>query len=130
MIYLDASAALAQLLSQSRRPPASLWTQELVSSRLLTYEIWNRLHIYRVGEKELNAGRELLESVTLFDLAELILARALDPFPSPVRTLDGLHLATIEFLRGGGHKVRLASYDARMLAAARQLGIPLFPLDA
>jgi hypothetical protein len=36
-----------------------------------------------------------------------------------VRTLDCLHLATIEFIRGQGETVELASYDNRLLAAAR-----------
>ena len=43
-----------------------------------------------------------------------VLARALEPFPAPVRTLDALHLASIEFLRGRGQKVELASYDDRL----------------
>jgi len=51
----------------------------------------------------------------------------LEPFPVPVRTLDGLHLASIEFLRGRRQTVELASYDERLLAAARALHIPLYP---
>ena len=54
--------------------------------------------------------------------------RALEPFPSRVRTIDALHLASIEFLRTQRQDVALASYDARMLVAARSLGIPV--LDA
>jgi hypothetical protein len=42
-----------------------------------------------------------------------------------VRTLDGLHLATIEFLRTKGESVELASYDNRMLAAAHAMGIAI-----
>ena len=42
-----------------------------------------------------------------------------------VRTLDALHLASIEFLRGQRQEVTLASYDLRMLAVARKLGIPV-----
>jgi hypothetical protein len=52
----------------------------------------------------------------------------LQPFPVPVRTLDCLHLATIEFIRGQGEPVDLASYDDRLLAAARALGIALSAL--
>lgn len=44
MVYLDTSAALAHLLAEDRVPPDSLWDQPLVSSRLLEYELWNRLH--------------------------------------------------------------------------------------
>jgi len=54
-----------------------------------------------------------------------VLARALEPFPVPVRTLDALHLASIEFLRGHGQKVELASYDESLLAAARRMRIPV-----
>jgi len=52
----------------------------------------------------------------------------LQPFPVAVRTLDALHLATIEFLRARGHAVELASYHERLLAAARGLGIELAAL--
>jgi len=39
VIYLDTSVALAQLLSEDRLPPDRLWSETLVSSRLLEYEI-------------------------------------------------------------------------------------------
>lgn len=57
-----------------------------------------------------------------------VLARALDPFPSPLRTLDALHLASAEFLRQQGQSVRLATYDDRMADAARSLDIEIYPL--
>jgi hypothetical protein len=44
VIYLDTSVALAQLLAEDRLPPERLWQETLVSSRLLEYEIWNRIH--------------------------------------------------------------------------------------
>jgi hypothetical protein len=46
----------------------------------------------------------------------------------PVRTLDALHLASVEFLRGRGQTVELASYDDRLGAAAHAMGIPLLAL--
>jgi hypothetical protein len=54
-----------------------------------------------------------------------VLERALEPFPTPVRTLDALHLASVEFLRANGQSVELASYDDRLIASARALGIPV-----
>jgi len=42
------------------------------------------------------AVRALINRVALLELATPVLARALDPFPTPVRTLDALHLASIE----------------------------------
>jgi hypothetical protein len=50
----------------------------------------------------------------------------LEPFAVSVRTLDAIHLASLAFVRSRGQAVALASYDDRMLAAARGLGIPLF----
>ncbi|MEW6755932.1 MAG: hypothetical protein AB1505_33880 [Candidatus Latescibacterota bacterium] len=67
----------------------------------------------------------MIGRVALLELSALILARALEPFPAPVRTLDALHLGSVEFLRTRGQRLELASYDERMLDAARLLGIPL-----
>jgi hypothetical protein len=58
-----------------------------------------------------------------------VLARALEPWPMPLRTLDALYLASIEFLRSHRQDVTLASYDSRIIAAAQSLSIPLFPLQ-
>ena len=60
----------------------------------------------------------------MIEMVPPVLRRALDPFPAPVRTLDAIHLAAIEFIRAQGVSVQLASYDERMVGAARLLGIP------
>jgi hypothetical protein len=46
-----------------------------------------------------------------------------------VRTLDALHLASLDYLRAQRLRVTLATYDERMARAARELSIPLEPLD-
>jgi hypothetical protein len=43
----------------------------------------------------------------------------------PVRTFDALHLASLEYLRSRGQNVALASYDERMIVAAKAMGIGL-----
>ena len=125
MIYLDTSVALAHLLAEDRHPPEALWAQPLVTSRLLEYELWARLNARGLGASHGEAARRLVERLALLELLPNVLARALEPFPTPVRTLDALHLATIEFLRSRGRGVELASYDGRLTAAARALGIPI-----
>ena len=125
MIYLDTSVALAQILSEDRRPPETLWTETLVSSRLLEYELWTRLHARGLGASHGEAARGLLERLALLELVPTVLARALEPWPAPVRTLDALHLASIGFLRERNQAVELASYDERLVAAARALRIPI-----
>lgn len=129
MIYLDSSVALAQLLAEDRTPPETLWQQPLVASRLLEYEVWNRLNARGLGRSHGEEARALIGRVALIELAPPVLGRALEPFPVPVRTLDALHLASVEFLRGRGQAVELASYDDRLMAAAGALGIPLRALE-
>jgi predicted nucleic acid-binding protein len=126
VIYLDSSVALAHLLAEDRFPPADLWQQQLVSSRLLEYEVWNRIYARRLDQSHGDAARALISRVALLELATPVLARALDPFPIAVRTLDALHLSSIEFLRLRQQEVKLASYDARLIAGARALHIPLY----
>src|SRR5215210_7796326 len=126
MIYLDSSVALAVLLAEDRQVPTHLWDQELTSSRLLAYEIWNRLHVRNFGHSHGEEATLLLEKCGLLELTPLILRRALQPFPIGVRTLDGLHLATMMYLREGGRSVELASFDDRLISAAGVLGIPAY----
>ena len=125
MIYLDSSVALAQIFAEDRRPPEDLWDEPLAASRLLHYELWNRVHSRKLDRSHGDKVRDILDAVTVVELTPLVLARALEPFPTPVRTLDALHLATIDFLRDHGQRVELASYDTRLLAGARALAIPL-----
>lgn len=125
MIYLDTSVALAHLLAEDRSPPASLWAEPLVASRLLEYELWTRLHALGRGASHGDAARGLLSRVALLELAPAVLARALEPLPGPVRTLDALHLASMDFLRQRGQRVQLASYDERLNRAATGLGFDL-----
>lgn len=125
MIYLDTSVAIAHLLAEDRRPPDSLWSQPLLTSRLLEYELWTRLNARGLGASHAEAAHRLMERLAVLELLPNVLARALEPFPTPVRTLDALHLASIVFARAHGASVELASYDDRLLAAARSLGIPV-----
>jgi hypothetical protein len=125
VIYVDTSVALAHLLSETRSPPPEFWSGDLVTSRLLAYETWTRIHALRLGASHGDAVREVLASLLFLELVPPVLARALEPFPAPVRTIDALHLASLEFLRANRRDLTLATYDARMAAAARALGVPV-----
>lgn len=128
MIYLDTSVALAQLLAEDRRPPEELWAQPLTSSRLLEYELWTRIHARQLGASHGEAVRALLARVAFVELDRRVLARALEPFPATVGTLDALHLASAVFLMERGQDVALATYDAQLARAARAIGIGIFRL--
>lgn len=123
MIYLDTSVALAHLLGETRRPSESLWQNPLIASRLLQYELWNRLNARGLAATHGDDARELLSSIALVELAPPVLVRALEPFPIPVRTLDALHLATLLFVQGEGPALRMATYDDRLGEAAAKLGV-------
>jgi predicted nucleic acid-binding protein len=125
MIYLDTSVALAHLLAEDRHPPDELWTEVLVSSRLIEYELWTRLHARGLASSHGAASRSLLARLAMLELSPTVLTRALEPFPVPVRTLDALHLASADFLRDQKQAVEMASYDDRFLSAARKMGFPI-----
>jgi hypothetical protein len=125
VIYLDTSVALAQLLAEDQRPSDAFWRETLVSSCLLEYEVSVRINSRRLAQSHREAVGALLGNIAFLELTPVILSRALDPFSMPVRTLEALHLGSLEFLRGQGQTLELASYDRRMIAAAAALKIPL-----
>jgi hypothetical protein len=110
---------------EERRPPVPFWEQSSVSSRLLEYEVWNRIWARRLGQSHQDEVQAILRKIEMIELTRLSLRRALEPFPVSVRTLDAIHLATMDFIRGSGELVQLASYDNRLIAAARALGIEI-----
>ena len=78
MIYVDTSVVLAQLLAEDRRPPARLWNETLVASRLMEYEIWTRLHARQLAESHGEAARLLIGRIALLELSSPVLTRALE----------------------------------------------------
>lgn len=125
MIYLDTSVALAHLLAEDRRPPTAIWREEPVTSRLLEYELWRRIHARELGRSHGDLARLLLARLAILELHPDVLDRATRPFPVPVRTLDALHLASVALLRERGRDVTLATHDRRMRVAGTAMGIPL-----
>ena len=128
MIYLDSSVALAHLLAEDRQPPERLWSEPLVASRLLEYELWTWLHSRALAGSHADAARELCGRVMFLELISEVLSRVREPFPLPVRTLDALHLASFDFLHRQGLPLRLATYDDRMRLAAQRLAYPLYDI--
>ena len=128
MIYLDTSVALAYLFAEDRRPSDLLWGEALVSSRLLEYEMWTRINRDGSARSHGDAARQLVGRVSFLELSPLVLERALEPFPVRVRTLDALHLASIDLLRSRRIEIEVATYDDRMSEAATRLGMSLYSL--
>jgi predicted nucleic acid-binding protein len=125
VIYVDTSVALAELLAEDRKPDPAMWARPLVASRLLEHELWVRLHARGLARSHGDAARDLLTRVSLVELVPLVLDRALERFPTPVRTLDALHLATIEYLRRQRIALEVATFDDRMRTALAALAVPI-----
>lgn len=128
MIYLDSSVALAHLLAEDRFPPEGLWRESLITSRLLEFEIWNRVNALGLSGSLGELVRQVLVRLTFIEMTPPVLTRAREPFPTAVRTLDALHLASMHYIASLGQAVHLASYDRRLLDAATHLGFEAYPL--
>ena len=110
---------------EERRPPASFWEQTSVSNRLVEYEVWNRILARGLGHSHREEVRASLAKIEMIELTHRSLRRGLEPFPVGVRTLDPLHLVTMDLSAMATKSVRLASYDNRLIAAAQALGFTL-----
>jgi hypothetical protein len=129
VIYVESSVVLAELLAEDRHPVATFWDNDsLVSSRLTEYEVWNTIHANGLGASHGADVRALLGRLAFVELEPTVLTRALEPFPVRVRTLDGLHLASLAFVDGLGQRPALATYDLRLAGAAEAMGFQLIAL--
>jgi predicted nucleic acid-binding protein len=104
----------------------------LVSSELLAVESLrtiDRLRLQGDLSVEEAASRretvtEWLEAVDLVLLQRPILARASEPFPTPLGTLDALHLATALVWRDRMRQpLVMATHDRDLALAARSFGL-------
>jgi predicted nucleic acid-binding protein len=126
--YLDTSALLRLVLREPGALEELRSCQALVSSELLAVESLrtiDRLRLQGVLSPEEAAARrnivtDWLEAVDLVLLQRPILARASEPFPTSLGTLDALHLATALVWRDRTQKTLvMATHDASLGLAAR-----------
>ena len=128
--YLDASALLRLVLREPGAVP-ELRRETLVSSELLAVESLrtvDRLRVQGALSAEEAASRrsivdEWMETIDLVLLQPAILGRACEPFPTALRTLDALHLATALVWRDRTRQpLVMATHDAALALAARSFG--------
>ncbi|PYQ55553.1 MAG: hypothetical protein DMF78_01580 [Acidobacteria bacterium] len=129
--YLDASVLLRLVLRESGAVGEVRKSELLVSSELLAVEslrTLDRLRIQGTLTPEEAASRrsvvnEWLEMVDLVRLQAPVLARASEPFPTALGTLDALHLATALVWRDRtGQPLVMATHDGALALAARSFG--------
>ncbi|HVO11170.1 MAG TPA: type II toxin-antitoxin system VapC family toxin [Vicinamibacteria bacterium] len=129
--YLDTSALLRLALGEPGALAGLRSADALVSSELLAVESMrtiDRLRLRGALSPEEAAARravvsEWLEAVDLVLLQRAVLARASEPFPTPLGTLDALHLATALVWRERVQKpLVVATHDRDLALAARSFG--------
>jgi predicted nucleic acid-binding protein len=130
--YLDTSALLRLVLREPGALDELRSSEGFVSSELLAVESLRTIDRLRLqgalSIEEAAARREVatewLEAVDLVVLQRPILARACDPLPVPLGTLDALHLATLLVWRERmGRTAVLATHDPALALAARSFGV-------
>lgn len=129
--YLDTSALLRLALGEPGALAGLRSADALVSSELLAVESMrtiDRLRLRGALSPEEAAARravvsEWLEAVDLVLLQRAVLARASEPFPTPLGTLEALHLATALVWRERVQKpLVVATHDRDLALAARSFG--------
>jgi len=106
-------------------------SDRLVSSELLAVESCRAIDRLRLqgaltteeAAVRLEAIREWIEAVDLVLLRPPVLSRASDPLPTPLGTLDALHLATALVWRDRKQeRLTIATHDGAFALAARTFG--------
>lgn len=132
--YVETSALLAALLEQEPEAKRSLRSQGLrVTSALTVAEAQRAIVRARVSGRLTQAQeravaralRTFLLRCDLVAVTDDVLTRAGRPFPvEPVRTLDAIHLATVELLGEPPALLTVVTRDARVRSNAAALGYP------
>ncbi|MET0553835.1 MAG: type II toxin-antitoxin system VapC family toxin [Vicinamibacteria bacterium] len=132
--YLDTSALLRLVLREAGRLEELRKCESLVSSELLAVEALRTLDRLRLQGlltiEEASARREIvtewLEGIDLVLLQRPILARASEPFPTPLGTLDSLHLATALVWRDRTQaSLVMATHDRDLALTSRSFGFEI-----
>lgn len=120
--YLDSSAIVKLVVEEPesmalrrhlrRRTP-------LISSALARTEVLRALLLE--GDAALARGRAVLNRVDIIRVSDRVLGAAGVLLPSEVRSLDAIHLESARQL--GTDLGQFVTYDGRLLAAAKQLGL-------
>lgn len=129
--YVDTSALLRVILREPGAVDDLKSYDSLVSSELIVVEsarTIDRLRLQGTLTVEEAAARrraitEWLEAVDLVLLRQPVLSRASEPLPTPLGTLDAIHLATALIWRDRmGALSTVATHDSALGLAARSFG--------
>jgi predicted nucleic acid-binding protein len=130
--YIESSALLSAVLEGDDDVRANLATKgRKVTSALTFAEAFRAIVRARAaGRLDLHWERAAIEALQVFErrfdvmaVTDAVLRRAGRPFPvEPVRTLDAIHLATVELLGEPPQMVTVLTRDVRVRDNAKALG--------
>jgi predicted nucleic acid-binding protein len=129
--YVDTSALLRLVLREPGAVDQLRSCEALVSSELIAVESRRTIDRLRLqgaltteeAAERLKAVTEWLDAIDLVLLRPAVLSRAGDPLPTPLGTLDALHLATALIWRERMSPLAVvATHDTALGLAARTFG--------
>ena len=127
--YVDTSVVLRLLFGEPE--PLTTWMNDQpISSELLRVECLRVIDRARVSQalddkttSRLRAGAlDLIAPIALVTLTNRLLERVAEPFPTSLRTLDAIHLATALALRDEYPDITVATHDGELADAGRAMG--------
>ena len=125
MIYLDSSALVKLVLTEAESPALTSWLAEradlpMVSSVVHRTEVPRA--VWLANPNALPRSYRQMKGVQQVGLSSRVLDTAATLPPPTLRSVDAIHLASALALRR--HLTAFVAYDPRLLAAARDLGLP------
>ena len=129
--YLDSSVILRLVLKEPK--PLREWAEvdQAVTSALAEVEVLRTLDRLRFSVPTIDplvlaarreAAFQILEGLETIEITRGVLARAAQPLPTPLGTLDAIHLVSAMGWREQFEGLVFATHDLALAAAARASG--------
>lgn len=130
--YLDASVVLRVVLGQRERLAEWKTIETGISSGLLEVECLRTLDRLKlknlINDQDLMSRREavfrLVDEIEIVEPTRAVLSRASQPLPTPMGTLDAIHLASaLLWKERQGQDLVMATHDAALAMGSRACGL-------
>ncbi len=125
MIYLDSSALVKLAVTEPESAALTRWLSEQpnlvrVSSSVIRVEVPRA--VWRASPTALPETYQVLRRTGEVGLTDEVLSKAASVRPPTLRAVDAIHLASALAIRR--ELTAFVAYDKRLLAAARDAGLP------
>ena len=125
MIYLDSSALVKLAVTEPESPGLLRWLAAQpnlvrVASTLIRVEVPRA--VWRAEPSDLPESYLVIRRTAEIELTDEVLSKAAGVKPVTLRAIDAIHLASALVLRR--ELTTFVSYDKRLLAAAKEAGLP------